>query len=241
VSARAVRTSASAFRAAVAELVPRVRLGDAPGCVAIVDGDAGWVYRLADVAGAAGAVVVEPDPASAEAHALVASLPFPVVVLRHRLRPDVVADAVGPVPRHVTVDAWGGRADAARLLRDAVGWARVLAGGPLAPLARADTPAATTLALDGPAAASVTCSGAGGVGGALVATALDARRMQVRVDSATRLAEVAFEDDTGRRVRPPRRESAERLALRRILDAIEAGERPDDLLHLAADDRLVSP
>lgn len=239
---RTVRTTSPAFRTAVAELAPLARLTEGPDAVVVVDGRGAWWERVADLEGVAGVVVDEPEPASSAAHAAMASLSIPVVVLRRRLRPDAMIDAAGEPAQHVVVDAWGGRTDAAGLLRDAVGWARVLAGGPLELLARADAPAATTLALAGPrtVGASVTCAVGGGVGGTLVATALAARRTEVRVDSATRLVEVAFDDADGRIVRAPRRESAERLALRRILDAIASSLTPADLAELAEDDALAT-
>lgn len=238
---REVRTDTAAYRAAVAELAPRVRLGGGDQAVRVIDGRGEWWRRLG---GAAGYIVDEPEPAPAEVHARLAVGAAPVVVMRHRLRPDIVADARDePVtPRHVVVDAWGGRTDAAALLRDAVGWARVLAAGPLSVVARVDTASATTIALRGPGGvgASVTRAVGGGVGGAIVATALDVRRVEVRVDSASPPAEVAYDDAHGRRVRPVRRESPERLALRRILDAIHSGVAPTDLADLAADDGVVS-
>lgn len=238
---RDVWTDLSAYRAAVAELAPRVRPGGGADAIRVVEGRGAWWERLV---GAAAFVVDEPDPASADVHAQLGAIGFPVAVIRRRLRPDVVADAgAEPVaPRHVVIDAWGGRTDATALLRDAVGWARVLAGGPLSVVDRADTPTATTLALRGPdgIGASVTRAIGGGVGGALVATALGSRRLEVRVDTASPLAEVAFDDEGGRRIRPVRRESPERLALRRLLDAIDAGAVLSDLPELAADDAVIS-
>lgn len=237
---REVQTDAAAYRAAVAELAPRVRLGAGPGAVRVIDGRGAWWERLE---GAAGYVIDEPDPVSPEMHALLGALDAPVVVMRRRVRPDIVDDARGePVePRHVVVDAWGGRTDAAALLRDAVGWARVLASGPLSIVTRVDTAAATAITLRGPGGvgASVTRTVGGGVGGALAATALGARRVEVRVDSASPLCEVAFDDEDGRRIRPVRRESPERLALRRILEALRVGAEPTDLADLARDDGIV--
>jgi len=241
-TAREVRTDAAAYRAAVAELAPLLRIGGGVDGIRVVPGRGVWWERLVD---AAAFVVDEPDPASAEVHARLAAIGVPVVVVRRRLRPDVVADAGAETiaPRHVVVDAWGGRTDAAALLRDAVGWARVLVGGPLSVVARAETASATTVALRGPngIGASVTRAIGGGVGGALTATALGPRRVEVRVDSASPLCEVAFDDEEGRRVRPVRRESPERLALRRILDAVDSGAAPSDLADLAADDGAVAP
>ncbi len=236
-SAREVRTDLTAYRAAVAELAPLVRLGRGAQTIRVVEGRGAWWERLDD---AVAFVIDEPDPAPADIHARLGALNVPVAVVRRRLRPDVVVDAgvESVAARHVVVDAWGGRTDAAALLRDALGWARVLAGGPLSVIDRADTPTATTLALRGPdgIGASVTRAIGGGVGGALVATALGPRRLEVRVDTASPLAEVAFDDEDGRRVRPVRRESPERLALRRVLDTIDAGALLSDLAELAADD-----
>ncbi len=193
-----VWTDAAAYRAAVAELAPRLRPGRGVDAIRVVEGRGAWWDRLVD---AAAFVVDEPDPAPAAAHERLALIAAPVVVMRRRLRPDVVADAIDPAssPRHVVVDAWGGRTDAATLLRDALGWARALAGGPLSIVDRADTTTATTIALRGTGGigVSVTRAIGGGVGGALVATALGPRRLEVRVDSASPLAEVAFDDDQG--------------------------------------------
>jgi len=235
-----VHTEAPAYRAAVAELAPRVRPGRGADAIRVVEGRGSWWEGLVD---ASAFVVDEPDPASAEIHERLGALGVPVVIVRRRLRPDVVDDARAEsvAPRHVVVDAWGGRTDATALLRDAVGWARVIAGGPLSVVARAETTSAATVALRAPngVGASVTRAIGGGVGGALTVTALGARRVEVRVDSGSPLCEVAFDDDEGRRVRPARRESAERLALRRILDAVEAGTAVPDLAELAADDAVL--
>lgn len=231
----AVRTDLAAYRAAAAELAPRVRPGGGADAIRVVEGWGAWWDRLE---GAAAFIVDEPDPAPAEVHERLAALRVPVVVMRRRLRPDVVADAIGAVEtRHVVVDAWSGRTDAATVLRDAVGWARVFAGGPVHALSRADTERATTLAVRSEAGvgASITRAIGGGVGGALTATALGPRRVEVRVDSASPLHEVGFDDAEGRRTARVRRESPERLALRRILDAGE-GAVLSDLSDLAADD-----
>lgn len=238
---RGVRTDLPVYRAAVAELAPRVRPGGGGDAIRVVEGRGAWWERLVD---AAAFVVDEPDPAPTDVHARLDAIGSPVAVVRRRVRPDVAADAGAEpvVPRHVVIDAWGGRKDATALLRDAVGWARVLAGGSLSLADRADTSTATTLALRGPdgIGASVTRAIGGGGGGALVATALGPRRLEVRVDTASPLAEVAFDDENGRRIRPVRRESPERLALRRVLDAIDAGAVLRDLAELAADDAVIS-
>lgn len=236
---RLVQADVAAYRAAVAELAPRVRRGSGTDAIRVINGRGPWWERLD---GAAGFVVDEPDPASAATHDRLREVDAPVVVVRRRLRPDVVADAVAVPPdaRHIVVDAWGGRTDAATLLRDAAGWARQLAGTPLSVAARADTDAATTMALRGSngVGASVTRVIGGGVGSALTATGLGARRVEVRVDTASPLCEVAFDEERGRSLAPVRRESPERLALRRLLDAMEAGTALSDLAELALDDRV---
>lgn len=238
---RDVWTDLAAYRAAVAELAPRVRLGDGGDAIRVVDGRGAWWERLT---GAAGFVIDEPEPAPPAVHDSLAPLTAPVVVMRRRLRPDVVADAsAGPaVPRHVVVDAWGGRTDAAALLRDAAGWARVLAGGALSVVARVDTPLAAVLALRGAdgVGVSVTRVIGGGVGGVLAATALGATRVEVCVDATSPRCEVSLDDEGGRRSPPARRESPERLALRRIVDAVESGAALDDLAQLAADDTVIA-
>lgn len=236
-----VRTDIPAYRAAVAELAPRVRLGVGVDGVRVVAGRGAWWERLVD---ATAFIVDEPEPLPAAVLGRLWVIGVPVAVVRRRLRPDVFADATAQAvaPRHIVVDAWGGRTDATALLRDAIGWARVLAGGPLSVVGRADTAAATTMSLRGPdgVGLSVTRAIGGGVGGALVATALGPRRVEVRVDSTSPLCEVAFDDEDGRRIRPVRRESPERLALRRVLEAVESGTALSDLAELAADDAAIS-
>ncbi|CAH0153909.1 hypothetical protein [Microbacterium sp. Bi128] len=244
-SAWPVATDLAPYRAAVAELAPLVRIAEADGVGAlrVIDGRGAWWDRLERMADAPGIVVDEPQPAPAAAHARVQKLAVPVVIARRRLRADVVADARPPVaPTHVTVDAWGAPSEASALLRDAVGWARVLAGGPLEVVARAETPVADVRALAGPGVGvSVTRSvGGAGVGDALTALTLGPRRVEVRVDSAAATIEVVHEDAAGRVVLAPRREAAERLALRRLLEALRAGERLTDLEDLRRDDAIAS-
>ena len=237
---RDVQTELAAYRAAVAELAPRVRLGRGELAIRVVEGRGAWWERLKD---AAAYVIDEPDPAPADVHERLALLTAPVVVMRRRLRPDVVADAGDAFesPQHVVVDAWGGRTDAVALLRDAAGWARVLAGGPVRVVARADAEVATTVAVrtEGGVGASIARVIGGGVGSVLTATALGSRRVEARVDSASPLCEVAFDDDDGRRIAPVRRESPERLALRRVVEAVKRGEALTDLEELSADDAVV--
>lgn len=242
-SAVPVWTDLAAYRAAVAELAPLVRLADADavGALRIIDGRGAWWDRLERLPASAGVVVDEPQPAPVAAHARMRALDFPVVIARRRLRADVVAALEPVAASHVVVDAWGSAAEARVLLRDAVGWGRVLAGGPLDVVARDATSAADALALvRGSVGVSVTCaSGGPGVGDALTAVTLGPRRVEVRIDSAAATIRVATDDVDGRRLAAPRREAAERVALRRIRDAVATGVRPGDLDELAHDDSIL--
>ncbi|SIR98488.1 hypothetical protein [Microbacterium sp. RURRCA19A] len=238
-----VWTDLAAYRAAVAELAPLMRSADAdePGILRVVDGRGAWWDRLERLTDTVGVVVDEPQPAPASAHERLRALGIPVVVARRRLRADVVATVVSVTAAHVVVDAWGAPAEAATLLRDAVGWGRVLAGGPLARVAHVATPTADTLALtrDGVGVSVTRARGGAGVGDALTAVALGPRRVEVRTDSAAATIHVEIADAEGRRIAAPRREAAERVALRRLRDAVHAGMRPGDLDELAHDDGIL--
>jgi len=244
VSALPVATDLAPYRAAIAELAPLVRLADAEeaGILRIVDGRGAWWDRVERLTDTVGVVVDEPQPAPASAHERLRALGVPIIVSRRRLRADVVATVAAVSTAHVVVDAWGAPSEAAPLLRDAVGWARVLAGGPLELLAQAETPTADILALaQGGLGVSVTRTvGGSGVGDTLTAVALGSHRVEVRADSAA-MIEVARDDVDGRRLAAPRRESAERVALRRLRDAVRAGVRPADLDELAHDDGILGP
>lgn len=243
-NAMPVWTDLAAYRAAVAELAPLVRLADADqaGVLRIVDGRGAWWDRLERLTGIAGVIVDEPQPAPVAAHERLRALDMPVVVARRRLRADVVAAITAVPAAHIVIDAWGAPSEAAVLLRDAVGWARVLAGGPLDVLARAATSGADTLALAaGAVGVTVTRAvGGSGVDDAVTALALGPRRLEVRIDSTASSIQVAYDDADGRRLAPSKREAAERVALRRLRDAIGTGERPSDLAELAHDDGILS-
>ncbi|WP_022877573.1 hypothetical protein [Microbacterium sp. B19] len=242
-SALPVWTDLAAYRAAVAELAPLVRLADADqtGVLRVVDGRGAWWDRLERLTDALGVVVDEPHPAPASAHERLRALDAPVVVARRRLRADVVASLVPTPAAHVVVDAWGAASEAAVLLRDAVGWGRVLAGGPLDVVAHDATPTADLLALvRGAVGVSVTrASGGSGVGDALTAVALGPRRLEVRIDSAAATIHVETDGVEGRSIAAPKREAAERVALRRLRDAVDTGARGSDLAELAHDDGIL--
>ncbi|KTR96101.1 hypothetical protein NS220_03230, partial [Microbacterium testaceum] len=70
-SAREVRTDLTAYRAAVAELAPLVRLGRGAQTIRVVEGRGAWWERLDD---AVAFVIDEPDPAPADIHARLGAL-----------------------------------------------------------------------------------------------------------------------------------------------------------------------
>ncbi|MFX5668564.1 hypothetical protein ABTE14_20085, partial [Acinetobacter baumannii] len=73
---------------------------------------------------------------------------------------------------------------------------------------------------------SVTRAAAGsGVGDALTAVALGPRRLEVRIDSAAATIHVETDGVEGRSIAAPKREAAERVALRRLRDAVDTGAR----------------
>jgi hypothetical protein len=246
----AVVAQTEAYRAAVAELPLRTRLGDrAADAVVVVPGETGWVHRalVAAESGARAIVVADPEPAPvAELRQLAERIRVPLVIERPLLRTDAAHDATdaaartdgAPRSRAIVLD---GGAPAARLhvvARDAIGWGRVLAGQ--APVLRS---AARGLALlEGPDGIALTLS--------VVATRRPGRgwiRAQVLgevltdVDVEGRSCRIAASTVDGQTIAPTRFESSERLAVRRAIEALEAGaaieadERPGDLADLISD------
>jgi hypothetical protein len=249
----AVHTTLAAYRAAIAELPLRTRLGDSPaGAIVVVPGDAGWVDAVLAAAEAGAAAVVVADPAlapAADVRELADRMTVPVVVERALLRPDV-ADAAraaradsGAVahPRAVVLDGAAPEALLGVVTRDAIGWGRVLAGQTPSPtagdglLALLETPAGTPVTL-----CLVTTRRPGR--GWVRAQVLDEVTTEVSIEG--RESRVVTATASGRLTAPTRFESSERLALRRAVDAMDAGGRPDDLAVLAVDtdvaERVVS-
>ncbi len=244
----AVVAPAGAYRAAVAELPLSSRLGDRPsGAVVVVPGDPRWVERVraAEEAGARAVVVADPEPAPVDEVLLLAQRTrIPVVLERPLLRADATADAqsaraaqAGTVPpRAVVLD---GAASAGRLsviARDAVGWGRVLAGQ--APtLVSADRGLALLETADGTVLTlSVVATRRPGRGW-VRAQALGEVLTEVEVEG--RASSIAVATAAGRLALPVRFESSERLALRRAVAAVEAHDRPSDLVDLIADTEAV--
>jgi hypothetical protein len=239
---------AGRYRAAVAELPLSARLGEsAAGALVVVSGGPGWAdaSRAAVEEGALAVVVADPvlAPAADVSH-LAERTRIPVVLDRPLLRTDAAADARATregeggwsAPRTIVLD---GAASAARLgvvARDAVGWGRVLTGQSLSVmaadrgLALLQTSAGLTVTL-----AVVAAQRPGG--GWVRAQALGEVITEVDVEGTE--SRVATVTAAGRLALPRRFESPERVALRRAIAALDAGDLPGDLAELVADTQAV--
>lgn len=246
-SAVGVATELRAYRAATAELPLSARgVAAATGAIAVVDGASRWwlAARSAIAHGAVGIVVARPERLPEEGTDELAGSGVPVVVERPLVRSDMadLASPGKPRPAVVAVECHA-RGALATALRDAVGWARITAGAPLVLLQAASSATGGSLALLGsPAGLAVslvaaTQAGAPG-GGRIRVTALGEVLLEVDGDVGT--LRIATADAGGRSVAPMRWESSERLALRRVLEAVRTGSSPRDLAELAHDDGLAS-
>lgn len=268
-----VLTDLAAFRVAVAELPESARLAhDARGAVVVVEGAGEWWQAVRDAAasGADAVVVTAPGDAPAGHAAIVelVELSIPVVVSRPHLRVDVAADAVdargSAIVRAVSVDGAAATDELAFVLRDAIGWMRLLTGGPLELRASHPTKRGVTALLEphpggtlgepevhsrrapGAFSADPACTlGVGvladGVTGAqLRIDVLGETLTEVTIDAVRGPARVVTAAAKGRLVSPPRYETAERLALRRAIAAVRSGEPPSDLNDLLHDVTLAA-
>ncbi|HKP07890.1 MAG TPA: hypothetical protein VJU58_11620 [Microbacterium sp.] len=246
-----VRTDLDAYRTAVAELPESaIASPDVEGAIAVVPGgDAWWVAASeAIAAGAAAVIAAQPAVGPIEALDALASLAgaVPVVVERPLLRADMVA-AVGasieelPAPGALVVECHAPARSLGPALRDAIGWARVIARTPLAPRTTESWGGRVLALLDSEQGSAVSIAAAVQPGapspGRLRITSIAATRVEVDADLATI---VAVTDATGRRILPTRFESSERVALRRAISAIRTAERPSDLADLRYDTGLAA-
>lgn len=248
-SAVGVRTESVEYRVAIAELPLSARATSASeGAVVVVGGEAGWGTRLrrAVEAGAAALVLCEPRSLDAAEFRAAEALSVPVVIERARLRDDVVRDAeqAGGPPRIVQVECGALGSDAELVLRDAIGWARVLAGGRLdRPLVRA-TPRGVIVhaerSVGGRAsvAVSVLLGRRDSPTVWLRALAVDSVRTEVVLRHEVGPAVVIRSGSEGSVHLPARYESSARVALRRALDAVGGGGHPADLDELEHDSAL---
>jgi hypothetical protein len=248
--ARAVRALGDSWRAAVAELPSIARPStEVTGSVVVITGEVGWGSRLRRAVddGAAGIVLADPWSASVDEvlEAQRRSSPVPVVVERSRLRSDVAATALTSDPAVVQVELGASRQELEVVLRDAVGWARVLAGGQLDLVDVHATARGVTALLQRSDAAAGRYEGlvtllatrAGASSPWIRATALGVERTEVTVDGRTSVVRTS---EDGARQLPTRFESSARLALRRAIGSLEDASTPTDLPELDHDSRVAA-
>ena len=244
-----VFTSLPAYAAAVAELPVSAALAeDMRGAVVVVPGVGDWWQGMLAARAAGASAVVLADPAMLQQDAPASHEwpgDIPVVIERPRLRPDVAADAVrarrGSAARLVTVECAAPVAGLDGVILDGFGWARCLAGTPLALSVGMSTPQGRMALLDsegaGSAPATVLGTPVGGPheGGLLHVLALGEVRTEVTVDQPAGLTRVETFTGDGALRAPERYESSARLALRRALDACLSGKQEADLDELLQD------
>lgn len=237
---------AGPYRAAVAELPLSARLIDAAAnAIVVVPGGGRWVdvVREAAETGALAVVVADPElvPA-ADVRDLAERTRIPVIVERPLLRMDVAADARAThgggerwaAPHALVLEGGASEARLGVVARDAVGWARVLTGSAPTLLA-ADRGLAVMDGAGVPVSVSVVTTRRPG-GGWIRAQALGVVVTDVEIEG--RVFRVSSSSAAGRLILPTRFESSERLALRRALSAVAAGDVSGDLAELAADTAL---
>jgi hypothetical protein len=242
-----VLTTDARYGAAIAELPLSLRPADQPTGAIVVVAGTDWARGVRSAIDAGALAVVVPDPAltgAADLGALADDVRVPVIVERPLLRADLADDARTPTadarPAVIVVD---GAAPAARLpalARDAAGWGRILAGGPLS----VDVARGGIGSLRGASGVTVVVNLAATArpgGGWLRAAALGDPLVEVEVEGLS--ARVTVASAGGSLALPTRFESSSRLALRRAAAALASGEPTRDLHDLASDtaiaDRLV--
>lgn len=244
-----VRTGLEEYRVAVAELPASTELAaSVAGSIVVVPGGGAWWTAASEAIGAGAAAIVVAGPGRAPVDAIDALIAVagsvPVVVERPLLRSDVVRDVSAVIADPAATGALvvECHAPAAALpvaLREGVGWARVVSGSPLA-RRTSESSGGRVLALlasgSGVPVSLVAAAqpGAPALGRARITT-IAARRLEVDADLQT---VVTATDAGGDRILPARFEGRERVALRRAVAALGAGDRPADLADLRHDTLL---
>ena len=245
-----VHSSLERYRIASAELPASTGLsGDAAGAIVAVGGEAGWwdAAILAFREGAAGVVISR--PVSVPAHALpavdAAAAGRPVVFERPLLRDDtaalVVAAASGlPQPAAVVAESHAPTIALRSAVRDALGWARLVGGGPLVMRSADATRTGGVALLETAAGIPVSLVFAAQQGapawGRVRLTGLGSTLLELDGDDIE--LQFTMTDSASRRTAPARFERPERLTLRRAVQAVVLGERPSDLEDLTRDATL---
>ncbi len=247
-----VHSALERYRVAAAELPVSTRLaGDRGGAIVAVDGDDGWCDAAVRAFRDGAAAVVVSCPNSAPAQGLraldAAAAGRPVVVERPLLRADiaeivVAAGAELAPPAAFVVECHAPAIALRSALRDALGWARVMGRSPLALRSAEATRGGGIALLETAAGAPVSLVFAAQPGaperGRLRLTALGATLRELDGDEAD--LQFTMTDAASRRTVPPRFERAERVALRRAVDALVDGDGPSDLDDLALDATLAA-
>lgn len=249
-SALGIRTSADAYRVAVAELPLSARLTDpaADGAAVVVVAGAGkWWRAVADAfsEGAAGVVVSRPNPAPADALEQLAEIERPIVFERPLLRADAALELTQALPEldgHSVLTVECHASSLEPVLRDAIGWARVLGSAPLTVrtasfrgdrgLALLETAAGVPVSLVAGAQPE------GRADGRIRVTALGG--VLIELDGASGELSQTVTDAAACRTAPTLFERPERLALRRAIEAVTAGTMPADLAELRHDETLAA-
>lgn len=250
VCAVGIFTELPAYVAAVAELsLSSLLTNDVRGAVAVVPGAGDWWQGMVEARAGGASAVVLADPGVLP-HSTIDPGEWdegiPVIVERPRLRPDVVADAVrarrGSSARLVSVECAAPAAGLIGVILDGVGWARSLAGAPLAPRVAAATVNGGMALLefegaDGVVPATVVGTPVRGLqaGGLLQVLALGEVRTEIIVDEPAGLTRVETLTEEGAFRAPSRYESSARLALRRAIAARSSGDPTGDLQGLLED------
>lgn len=245
----AVFTDVDDYRVAAAELPESVRLAGDPAGAVVAIGGGRWTDAAEQVirAGAAAVVVRRPGPAPADGLARLSELGIPIVLERPLARADAVdaarAALEGAAPFATVVVECHAPADAlGDALRDAVAWARVLLSADVA-IASASFSGGRGLALLHTSAgvtASLLAAATPGAPprGRLRATGLGVMLLEVDADEHQR--RITMSDVSSSRVLPRLFETPARVALRRAVAAVLAGEQTADLAEFARDEAVAA-
>jgi len=246
----AVHSSLESYRVAAAELPVSTRIADElAGAIAVVDGAGEWwdAASRALEQKAVGIVVSRPRAAPSDAlDALAAAAEDrPIILERPLLRADIegsIAATLEHRPAHsaLVIECHAPSMALDGALRDAIGWARVLARAPLELRSAASARGRGLALLDAAGGAPVTLIFAAQPGaptsGRIRVTSLGISLVELDGDEGDMA--VTMTDVASRRVAPARFERPERLALRRAVEAVAGDARTPDLAALALDATL---
>lgn len=237
------------YRAAIAELAATARTASDPREAVCVVGGARWWEDARAVldAGAAALVIEHPVTAPRDALARIETLAGtrPIIAERRHLRDDVIAGLLPNQLRALAVEAVSG--DDLELLRDVLGWIRVLARGTVR-IAAAEVTAGRVLAAlgtrmpDAPRAPSqelhvalaLTRHETADVWARI--TGIGADRLEIVVTSSPRSPMVTLATSQGRTLVTRPREGGARRALQRAAAALDDGSDCRDIDQFRADD-----